>query len=165
MSVTIYVIDTSYLLELFGCPHVSNASASTKVRALFKSANASGARFFVPLPCLFELGNHIADVKKDDLRSQLVNRLVEAVEGSLSENKPWTITPTGPPDSVLPSLMQKYAPMAGQKKIGLVDSFTLMEALRLKESLKSYKARVHIWTNDRMLKSCEPDPEDNPYFW
>jgi hypothetical protein len=165
MSVTVYVIDTSYLIELFACGRDSNATASQAVRARFKSANSSGGRFFVPLPCLFELGDHIADVGHDELRDQLASRLVETVRRSLSESNPWVITPAGPPESVLPSLIERFKVLATRHKIGLVDTFTLSEALRLKNTLKSYKARVHIWTNDGELKRKEPDAEVDPYFW
>lgn len=165
MSVTIYVIDTSYLIELFACGRDSNVHASKSVRERFKLANRSGGRFFVPLPCLFELGNHIADVAHDELRARLVLSLLEAVRGSLSENKPWTITPTGAPESVLPSLMELFRPLATKQKIGLVDTFTLSEASRLKQTYRSYKALVHIWTNDRTMKRREPDTELNPCLW
>ena len=165
MNIAVYVIDTSYLIELFGCGRDSNAVASQTVRERFKSANKNGGRFFVPLPCLFELGNHIADVGHDGQRAQLAKNLVETVRDSLASNKPWTITPTGPPESILPALMERFGTLAAKQQIGLVDTFTLCEALRLKKSHEAYKARIHIWTNDRSLKGQEPDPEQNPYFW
>jgi hypothetical protein len=165
MSVNVYVIDTSYLIELFACGRDSNPDASKLVRKHFKSANKSGGRFYVPLPCLFELGDHIADVGHDELRAKLVLSIVNTVRSSLSEKKPWTITPTGTPESVLPSLMEHFEHLAIRHKIGLVDAFTLNEALRLKKSLESYKARVHIWTNDRNLKRQEPDTEENQFLW
>jgi len=165
MSVPVYVIDTSYLIEMFACGRDSNPVASRTVRDRFKLANRSGGRFFVPLPSLFELGDHIADVGHNGERAKLVLKLVETVRSSLSENNPWTITPTGTPDSILPELMKRFEPLATRHKIGLVDTFTLNEALRLKELLKSYKARIHIWTNDRNLKRQEPDAEENSYLW
>jgi hypothetical protein len=152
MSATIYVIDTSYLLELFGCGRDSSKQTSEEVRKRFKDANKAGGRFFVPLPCLFELGNHIADVGHDNLRERLVDRFVSTVKTSLEANKPWTITPTGSPDIVLPKLLERFAPAAARQKIGLVDVFTWDEAVRLKTRLARIKARVHIWTNDRGLE-------------
>jgi hypothetical protein len=165
MSATIYVIDTSYLLELFGCGRDSNKMASDEVRKRFKLANAAGGRFYVPLPCLFELGDHIADVKHGELREKLVNQLVSTVQTSLESSKPWTITPTGSPETVLPKLLERFAPAAIKQNIGLVDVFTWDEAARLKAKLAEVKARVHIWTNDRNLKGKEPDTETNPYLW
>jgi len=165
MSVIIYVVDTSYLIELFGCGRDSNKAASIEVRSRFKQANVSGGRFFVPLPCLFELGDHIADVGHDDLRKKLADNLVLTVTNSLAGQKPWTITPTGRPEIILPKLLERFAPAAAKQKIGLVDTFTWDESLRLKDKLSDVKARVHIWTNDRGLKGKEPDTELNPFLW
>lgn len=165
MSATVYVIDTSYLLELFGCGRDSTKQTSKEVRKRFKEANKAGGRFFVPLPCLFELGDHIADVGHDELRRQLVEKLVSTVKSSLAKKQPWTITPTGTPDNVLPKLLERFALAATKQQIGLVDVFTWDEAVRLKTKLADFKARVHIWTNDRSLKGKEPDAESNPFLW
>jgi hypothetical protein len=165
MSVDVYVVDTSYLVELFGCGRFSNKMASEKVRELFKTANRAGGRFFVPLPCLFELGDHIADVNHEELRLKLANNLLDTVRTSLLKREPWTITPTKSPEEILPSLPERFVPLAAKHGIGLVDTFTLNEAIRLKHKLKEIKARIHIWTNDQALKRHEPDAELNPYFW
>lgn len=165
MSATVYVLDTSYLLELFGCGRDSNKQASNEVRKRFRAANRAGGRFFVPLPCLFELGDHIADVGHDELRGQLVDKLVSTVKSSLADKKPWTITPTGAPDDVMPKLLERFVPAATKQRIGMVDVFTWDESVRLKTKFADYKARVHIWTNDRNLKGKEPDVEPNPFLW
>lgn len=124
MSVVLYVIDTSYLVELFGCGRDSSKTASAEVRQRFKEANRAGGRFFVPLPCLFELGDHIADVGHDVLRKELAEKLVAAVNGCLKDQKPWTITPTGKPAEILPRLLERFVPAASKQKIGLVDTFS-----------------------------------------
>jgi predicted nucleic acid-binding protein len=165
MSIAVYVIDTSYLVELFHCEGFCDETASRMVHKRFEAATRKGGRFYVPLPCLFELGDHIADVKREDSRRKLANKLLETVRISLLENDPWTITPTGSPEEILPSLLARFAPLAAKQGIGLVDAFTLHEALRLKEKLKKHKARIHIWTNDRALKRHEPDAEPFPYLW
>ncbi len=165
MSIAVYVIDTSYLVELFGCGRFSDKTASRTIRDRFAAANKAGGRFFVPLPCLFELGDHIADVKHDGLRRELAGKLLNTVQDCLKTKTPWTITPTGPPEDILPSLLDRFVPLAVNQKIGLVDSFTLNEALRLKQSLRKYKARIHIWTNDQALKRHEPDAELRPFLW
>jgi hypothetical protein len=165
MSVIIYVIDTSYLLELFACGRDSNQQASDEVRRRFKNANAAGGRFFVPLPCLFELGDHIADVRHDERRKELADKLVSTVKTCLESRKPWTITPAGSPETVLPKLLERFAPAATKQRIGLVDTFTWEEADRLRQDHAKFKARVHIWTNDQNLKGLEPDPEPNKFHW
>jgi len=73
----IFVIDTSYLLELFEVPKSSDPQAVTEVRKRYAEAVEGSARLFVPLPCLLELANHIADVPQGDLRHRLANNLTE----------------------------------------------------------------------------------------
>ncbi len=50
------------------------------------------------------------------------------------------------------------------QKIGLVDTFTITEAIRLKEHFRNLSARVHIWTKDHQLKSHEPDADAERYL-
>jgi len=111
------------------------------------------------------LGDHIADVGHDILRGQLVKNLVDAVRSSLTTQKPWTITPTGAPESILPELMKRFEHAATKDRRGLIDAFTWSESLRLRAGLSGYKPRVHIWTNDRSLKAKEPDPELDRFLW
>lgn len=162
---TIYVVDTSYLLELANCDGRCQPSAVKEVQKRFAIESNRGARFFVPLPCIFELGNHIAGVKNPSRRKHLVDWLVKTVKGSLEKKTPWFITPTKEPETILPTLMDTFSPLAAKRSVGLVDTFTMSEASRLKDSHKAFKSKVHIWTNDRALKDEEPDKEPNPYLW
>lgn len=165
MSRSIYVLDTSYLIEIFGCGRDSNKLASIEVRKKLKGSTDRGGLFFVPLPCLFELGNHIADVKHDSEREKLVDLFISTVKQSLAKSSPWTITPSDNPEKVLPALLDTYNPLAKKQGVGLVDSFTIEEAARLKAKFSKTKLKVHIWTNDRNLKKLEPDKEVDSYLW
>ena len=165
MSATIYVLDTSYLIEVAGGGRDSHPVASAEVRRRLRIASSKGGRFFVPLPCLFELGDHIADVKHEQRRSELVSWLCSTVTKCLQDARPWTITPTQRPQEVLPSLMSRFRELANRESVGLVDAFTEAEAKRLKADFAGLKCRVHIWTNDEPLKRLEPDKEVNPYLW
>jgi hypothetical protein len=163
MSAIIIVIDTSYLFELAGCDEES--PAKDKVRAKFAQMQKRGGRFFVPLPCLFELGDHISNVKHVDERTKLAKWLIKTVDGCLVKSNPWTITPTGRPTEILPALMARFERLAVRKKIGMVDAFAAEEASRLKARFRNLKGRVHIWTNDEGLKAEEPDQESDAYLW
>ncbi len=165
MNTTLYVIDTSYLIEIAGCGRDSQPKASAVVRARFIKAAKQGARFFVPLPCLFELGNHIADVDHIAERHRLAGWLCATVATCLRTARPWIITPTQSPEDVLPPLLERFVPLASKQQIGLVDAFTVDEAKRLKVSYGTLKNSVHIWTNDGPLKKLEPDAEPDPYLW
>jgi hypothetical protein len=165
VSVVLYVLDTSYLIEIAGCGRDSHPTVSETVRARFRKALRQGGRFFVPLPCLFELGDHIADVKHDKERAKLAHWLHATVLSCLANSEPWLITPTQKPEEVLPPLMECFVPLATKQCIGLVDSFTAEEAMRLKARFRDIKGVVHIWTNDWPLKNLEPDREDDSYLW
>lgn len=165
MSSTIYVVDTSYLLELFECEGFCHPKAVIEVRKRFQREASRGARFFVPLPCIFELGNHIADVKHNTKRTKLAQLLLNTVKGSLEKRVPWCITPTGKPEEILPELMDRFVHLAGKRKVGLVDTFTLTEAERLKVRHSGAKSKVHVWTNDSALKDHEPDTEADAFLW
>lgn len=165
MSVVFYVFDTSYLIELANCGRDADAKASPRVREMFKQASTAGARFVVPLPCLFELGDHIADVGHAARRQELADWLAKTVEDSLATERPWIITPTGDPKTILPELLDIFRGQGVKKQIGLVDLFAASEANRLKNDYSDRKAKVHIWTNDRALKGQEPDQEAHPFHW
>lgn len=83
MSVVVYVLDTSYLIELFECGRDSNPEARSRIRKRLQNANTAGGRFFVPLPCLFELGDHIADVRHEESRAKIAKSLLVTVKTSL----------------------------------------------------------------------------------
>ncbi|HIE02028.1 MAG TPA: hypothetical protein EYP59_17380 [Thiotrichaceae bacterium] len=91
LSGTILVIDTSYLLELFGVPGYSDDKAIREIRKRHEKAIKDKALLFVPLPCLFELGNHIADVRDETRRQSLANLLVQTIQTSIEKSTPWTI--------------------------------------------------------------------------
>jgi hypothetical protein len=160
---TIYVFDTSYLIELSDCDAVP--AVRDRIREMVQSAVKEGGRFVVPLPCLFELGDHIADVKHEARRNELANWLLNTVESSLKKELPWIITPAGDPKEILPSVLSRFAENTVKKQIGLVDTFAAAEGERLKIEYERWKPVVHLWTNDRALKALEPDKEANPYFW
>ena len=88
-----YVIDTSYLLELFKVDNKSELAAFPRVKQKFADAIKVKADFVVPVPVLFELANHIAQIGHAANRRTLSTRLSDAVIKSLEEDNPWHITP------------------------------------------------------------------------
>lgn len=165
MSATIYVIDTSYLVEIADCDGRSHPKAVKEIRKRFKREASRSARFFVSLPSVFELGNHIANVKNASRRAKLAEWLLSTVQSSLKDRMPWCITPAGKPEDILPELMDRFVPLAAKRKVGLVDTFTIAEAERLKQRHSGARPKVHIWTNDGNLKDYEPDKEPDAFLW
>lgn len=161
MDRVIFVIDTSYLLELFAVPGFSAPSSVQEVRKRYALAIEKGSLLFVPLPCIFELANHVTDVRDGNKRRQLAQNLFETIESSVQKTIPWQITPSTGIES-LPELFRNFAENYVSQGIGLTDTSTVHEALRLKTRHPQYN--VHIWTKDHALKAREPDAEKIPFL-
>ena len=116
----------------------------------------------MPIPCIFELGNHVAGITNGNIRKDRAKRIYETIESSISECIPWNITPsTG--TKALAEHWKSFANEYVIQEIGLTDAFTIQEAKRLKNKYRKSKSKVHIWTKDSALKAWEPDPEDSPF--
>lgn len=166
---TIYVVDTSYLLELFKVDGNYSDDSAEEIKKRFQQAAEAGDLFIVPLPCLYELGNHIADVRDGGRRRDIAHKVLPVIKQCVKENRPWTIVPSTDIGS-LSILWEQftrtyiyYTKSDDSASIGLVDSSLIFEAQRLKIEYKKKISKVHIWTRDSALKSHEPDSETNPF--
>jgi hypothetical protein len=170
--VRLIVVDTSYLLELFQVPDCSSNRAYGPICKRFENARQITDQLQVPLPVLFELGNHVADVKNGQDRRRLAAMLVEAVDSWLSGETPLTIvssmndarTVQDFRDAVT-GLTQEFKSLAPDRQ-GLTNAAIALDAKSLRSkyknsSLKTYL--VHIWTTDKKLKALEPDAEANAF--
>ena len=162
-SSQVYVIDTSYLLELFAVPGHSTKEATDEIRSRFATAVENKARFYVTVPSIYELANHISHVSDGNKRRSLAERVRDTVLLSLNQGTPWTIIPSQQLDT-FKNLIVSFVDNHISQSIDLSDSTLIDEARRLKRD--TYQRRgspVHIWTKDRKLKAYEPDKEPNAY--
>ena len=162
MSTAVFVVDTSYLLELFRVPSRSNKNANEEIKKRFEKEEENDSRFYVPLACVYELANHIANVRNGNLRKKLAGNLNIIVRSSVEEGTPWIITPATDLKE-LPILFKRYADEYVIQKISLTDTSVVLEANRLKKKYSDSGYTVHIWTKDNRLKAFEPDIEINPF--
>lgn len=164
----LYVVDTSYLTELFGVPGFSDQESTREVRRRFEEAFSRDYRLFVPIPCLLELADHISDLQDENRRRQLANELLKSVKLSMDKGKPWNVIPAGALEDFLRQFRQAFEAFArrhvSRRGLGLTDSFSAQEARRLKTKYAGLNYRVHIWTKDRGLKRLEPDQEEDPFI-
>ena len=160
----VYVIDTSYLCELFAVPHYSTEGSISEVRKRFAVAVEAGTRLYVSLPAIFELAGHIADVSDGGLRRKLAEKLRETVVTSIREGQPWNLLPVLD-RSAVERLINGFVDHAREQGMSLVDTTLIDEAKRLRETTYRGQAwRVHIWTKDQRLKAREPDNEPNAFL-
>lgn len=167
----IIVLDTSYLLELFGVPQDSVGERVEEARRMFQHAIQSGFDIFCPLSVLYELANHIVDIKNHTLQREIAERFKEMVQGAFSEDVPFSIVPNGNSLPIheelasLPDLCQEYQDKI-RMGLGLTDCTIIDVARSLKEN---YSARrkpwpTHIWTSHGALRSLAPDDFGHEYF-
>ena len=160
----VYVIDTSYLLEIFAVPGHSTREARDEIKNRFAAAAKSGARLYVTIPSIYELANHISHVSNGNVRRSLAEQVRDTVLSSLDNGTPWTIIPSQQLDT-FKSLIVSFVNNHVIQGIDLSDSTLIDEARRLKDT--TYRGpgwRVHIWTKDRKLKAQEPDNEPRAYL-
>ena len=141
----VYVIDTSYLLELFAVPGHSTKEARDEIRSRIAAAAKSGARLYVTVPSIYELANHISQVPNGNIRLSLAEQIRDTVLSSLDQGTPWTIIPSQQPD-IFKNLIGTFVKNHVLQQIGLSDSTLIDEARRLKDT--TYRGpswRVHIW--------------------
>ncbi|MFY9260908.1 MAG: hypothetical protein WAO71_10420 [Gallionella sp.] len=167
----LYVIDTSYLLELYRVHPWYEESAHRTIKQKFEE-NYKAGQFFVPVAVLFELANHIADAKLR--RFELAAQLSQDVASSISAQSPWTITHAVGAQSLadlvsaLNESVSRFADEFSRQELGLTDTTVILEAERLLRkdqklaSLRHYQ--VHIWTRHAALKAREPDAEPSPFI-
>ncbi len=160
MSIAVYVIDTSYLLELFKVPTFSESISILEITNRFENAIRTKSRLYVPLPCIFEFADHIADVKNGSVRNRIAGSFYKTVKNSVENGKPWIITNI----EELPQLIDNWVQLYIRQKISLTDTSIISEAKRLKKNYRSLDYKVHIWTKDTSLKAHEPDTEEDSFL-
>ena len=129
----VYLIDTSYLLELFAVPGNSTEKAVAEVRRRVDDAARSRAQLYVTAPCVYELASHISDVPDGNLRASLAGKMRDSVMSSLDEGMPWTLLPSREA-RWLREAVARFADTHVSEGIDLTDGTLIDEARRLKQT-------------------------------
>ena len=108
MSISVLIIDTSYLLELFSVPGHSNVQSNIEIKKRFENATKNNSRLYVPLPCIYEFSNHIAHVDDGNRRKELADKEYDTIKSSVQDGRPWIITPSTGLEK-LPQIFQIFA--------------------------------------------------------
>ncbi len=166
MSQRMFVIDTSYLLELFKVGQDWEEEAHTRITQKFAEEQESGSSFYFPIPVLFEFANHIADAKN---RLIVIKNFNNLIEQCLDEDLSFFITPCSNADSIsdfikdLCLVIDRFSDEFVQQQLGLTDVSIITECERLKKQHQLSNCKIHIWTRHKKLKAREPDVELKPF--
>lgn len=163
-SMVAYVIDTSYLLELYAIPGKSTREAITEIRKRILSAAECGSPLYVTVHSIYELAKHVVRIPDGNQRRRYAVHVKNDVLSSLAEGTPWTVIPSQRLDA-LGKLISSFVENHIHDGIDLADGTVIDEARRLRqERYKGPRWRVHILTKDRNLKAREPDPERSAFL-
>lgn len=160
----IIVLDTSFLIELFQIPVDSNPDKHQPAIDLLQNAIAKNHDIYCPLSVLYELANHIIDIKSHDDQRRIAQTFTSMVIKAWEEEIPFTIIPSSidKPEqheiARLPELCETYQANIRQG-LDLTDCTIIDAAYKLKANYhsRSKKWPAHIWSLHQALKALEPD--------
>lgn len=158
----VFVVETSYLCELYAVPNFSDSAFSASLRTKWDGEREAGASFRVPVGCVYQLCDHIADVPDGGRRRRLAVQVATDVASSVDRWMPWLIIPSDGATE-LARFVRRFASDDGHRRLGLTNSQIVAIANNLKQKYgRVGDYRVHIWTRNETLKAYEPDREPNP---
>ncbi|MFU7711295.1 hypothetical protein [Aeromonas veronii] len=160
----IIVLDTSFLIELFGLPVDSDQDAHERACACYEDILNKNYDIYVPLGVVYELANHIVDVKNPGVRHELATKFTTIMLSAWKEDIPFTIIPSADGTELKMSefdllrLCEVYSTHLNEG-LSLTDCTIIEAASTLKENYKERgrKWLSHILTKHQALKSYEPD--------
>ncbi|NWD04115.1 PIN domain-containing protein [Pseudomonas gingeri] len=167
----IIFLDTSFLLELFRVPHDSLEGHHEVAKTLMSDAFENGYHLYCTIGVLYELANHIVDVKNYDSQRKLATQFQEMVALAWEKGSPFSIVPNSNSADILaefsslPELCEKYKSTLRQG-LSLVDC-TIVEAVtkaKINYTRRRRRWNAHIWTRHGELKALEPDNFEHSHF-
>lgn len=160
---TLAVVDTSYLCEWMRVPAFTHMRDAEEIEKRFADAASKGWSFYLPLPCLFELANHITGCSHAGDRLRLAKKLRDQLTASLENVGPWVLWPAPRPEEDLAEIFDQWVKQNVTQKVGITDTAIAHTALSLQKKYHGFGYKVHIWTKDGGLKALEPDREENAF--
>ncbi len=151
------VVDTGYWVELFQIPKHSSEQKYQRVKDKFAWAiEPHTASLYFPLPCVYELANHIAHIENGNDRKKLAKKLQQTL--APDSQLPIIVHPACAVDE-LQNFLRRFAENYVLQGLGLVDAAVIDTAVKVKQK----QNKVHIWTLDKQLKANEPDKEEDAF--
>lgn len=150
---SVIFIDTSVLASLLRVP--GRSDDADELQADFKRLQAEGAKFIIPVTCIIETGNLIANGGGD--RRSAAERLAEAIKAARSQSPPWAIRDVSWDDQFLEALLagdstgSDMVTTVGNGLMGNGDLAILVERDRFRD--ESAFSDVRVWSTDANLRA------------
>ena len=139
------IVDTSVLCNLLRVPNMDqDAGRATRE---FREALTAGDALLLPIPVIYETGNHIAQNGDGRQRRAVARGFTELVEKAFGAELPFIPTPLQDPDDLLVWLAE--FPDRAAEGIGFAD----LSIIKVFEQQCEWNQarRVMIWSYDRHL--------------
>lgn len=150
---TIYIVDTSVLLNILNVPGY-NQDRDT-VLTEFEERIKARSRFQLPIAAIIETGNHIADVPNGHHRRRCAEKFCDMVEEALEGRIPWVLTPT-PKAEEIREWLADFPDQYAMRGFGIADR-SIIHAWE-KARTRNRGVQVTIWSLDRKLASYDQYP-------
>lgn len=148
----IRIVDTSVLCNLLRVPNMDQ-DAERALRE-FKEAQADGDVFLLPIPVIYETGNHIAQVASGGKRWEVAQGFVRLVRNAFSGEFPFVPTPLQNPDALIEWLDE--FPNRAAAGMGFAD-LAITKVWDEQREL-NHGRRVMIWSYDQHLRGYDRPP-------
>jgi hypothetical protein len=142
---TVCILDTTVFCNVLWVPWRDQHKET--VEEDLKRFQAENVAFLLPLPVIFETGNHIAHIEDGGRRRRWARIFVEQVHGAFEGEAPWTPTPVTPHREIA-SWLEGF-PDAAMRGLTFAD-LSIVEIFN-KQCALNPAQRVFIWSLDTHL--------------
>ncbi len=151
MSKTIYLMDTSFLLELNRIPYTMDSKRSGDVQEEIREVSLSGNIIIITVPVLLEYAGHISHIKKGGTRRGRAIELHNDIINSIENRAPWQISHNNTLTLKATDIIELCKRFAGNESFdySLVD----LSVIKMAEELQKEKNTVKILTFDNELSA------------
>lgn len=143
---TVCIIDTTIVVELLGVPGLSGDHDACVTA--FEERVEAKETFLLPLPVLFETGNHVAQIPDGNRRREWGERFLAFAKPALAGETPFVATPS-PSIQEVALWLEDFADYA-MREVGLVDR-ALIDLFERQKAMMRGSRDVYIWSLDHAL--------------
>ncbi len=149
---TVCILDTTVFCNILRVP--GREQHRERVEQDLKQYQAENAALLLPLPVIFETGNHIARIGDGDRRRRWAQIFVEQVRGAFEGEAPWIPTP-GTQHAEVVSWLEEF-PEAAMRGLTFAD-LSIVKIFNSQCALNPAR-RVFIWSLDNHLSGHDRRP-------